>query len=354
MLWAAAMLCVAQVGGAGNAGARAEELWRRGERAEAIEVLQAAVKEAAGKPSAAAEKAGEKAATGLRLELARRLADVHRYEAALEHAQGAGPEGAALRGRLLFRLGRHAEALAELPENEADSLRLRVDVAEALGRFEESDRALEKLLAMAGRENPAAAALLARQAARRGEFELAAKEYERALGFDACNAAARFGLGQALLRLGQRERALEQLNEHRRLLPLLDQLDFAERAVDLAPNHASNVAAVGDAERALGRFDRAEAAYRRAAELAKPDEVVPIALRQARLAAEDRNDPRAAVEMLERAAKRVDDARLWVRAGDLMLSLGDRAGARTRFERALALRPQDEEIRKRFEATKAP
>ncbi len=353
----AAMLWAVQVGGAGSAEARAEELWRRGERAEAIEVLQGAVKDAAAKPSAATEAAGKEAslkAAALRFELARRLADVHRYEAALEHARGVGREGAALRGRLLARLGRHAEALAELPENDADSLRLRVDLAEALGRFEESDRALEKWLAMAGREHPAAAALLARQAARRGEFELAATEYERALDLDACNAAARFGLGQALLRLGQRERALEQLNEHRRLLPLLDQLDFAERAVDLAPNHASNVAAVGDAERALRRFERAEAAYRRAAELATSDEVVPIALRHARLAAEDRGDMRGAVELLERAAKRIEDARLWVRAGDLTLELGDREGARARFERALALRPQDELIRKRIEATKAP
>jgi tetratricopeptide (TPR) repeat protein len=339
MLWAAVMLVCAQ----GGAEARAEELWRRGERAAAIEMLQAAVRESAAQQ-----------APGLRLELARRLAEVHRYEAALEQARGLGGEGAALRGLALCKLGRHAEALAELPENDELSLRLRVEAAEALGRFEESDRALEAWRKRVGDKDPRAALLLGRQAARRGEFERAATEYERALNFDACDAAARFGLGQALLRLGQRERALEHLSEHRRLTPLLDQLDFAERAVDLAPNHASNWGAVGDAERALRRFERAEAAYRRAAELAAPEEVAPIALRHARLAAEDRNDVRGAVELLERAAKRVDDARLWVRAGDLLLKFGDRAGARERFERALALRPQDEEIRKRLEATKAP
>ena len=73
------------------------------------------------------------------------------------------------------------------------------------------------------------------------------------------------GLVEASARL---VRALEDLRaplkELRRIL--LDRLDDAHRTVELAPHHGPNHAALGDAERALGRTDRAEAAYRAALE----------------------------------------------------------------------------------------
>lgn len=337
MIWAALVLTLAQAASA----ERAREMWSSGARAEAIEVLEGGVR----------AQPGERA---LRRQLAEALIAVHRYAAALEQARELGRDGAALRGLALFKLGRHADALAELPQDDELSLRLRIDAAEALARFDESDAALELWLVKVGEAHPQAAALRGRREARAGRHEQAVKEFQRALEVDPCDSAALFGLGQSLKRLGQIARALEVLAEHRRITPLLDQLEFVERAVDLAPNHAPNWAAVGDAQRALARIERAREAYRLAAKLAKDDEVVPIALRHARLESEDGRDVDAALAVLEAAGQRANDARVWVRAGDLALERGSRAAARSYFERALALRPGDAQIAKRLEAAKAP
>lgn len=331
---------VAAMGAAQDGAAqRARELWSGGERGEAVKVLEAAL-------AAAPEE------VVLRRQLSEALLALHRYAAALECAKGLGRDGAALRGAALFKLGRHAEALQELPSGDAASLRLRIDAAEALGRFGEGDRALEQWLALVGGDHPEAARLRGLRAARDGKHEQAAGEFELALKRDPCDAAALFGLGQALKRLGRKERALEVLAEHRRVTPLLDQLEFAERAVDMDPRHGSNWAAVGDAQRALGRVELARAAYVRATQLAKDDEVVVIALRHARLESEDAKDVAAAVALLEAAGARQNDARVWVRAGDLVLERGEREKARGYFERALALRPGDAQIVKRLEAAK--
>lgn len=337
MIWAAVLLALMQA----PAAERARELWADGARAEAIEVLEAGVR------SGPNEKA-------LRRQLAEALVGVHRYAAALEQARELGREGAALRGLALYKLGRNHEALAELPQDDEASLRLRIDAAEALARFEESDAALETWLAKVGEAHPKAATLRGRRDARAGRHQQAVLEFERALAVDACDSAALFGLGQCLLRLGHKERALQVLGEHRRITPLLDKLEFVERAVDLAPNHAPNWAAVGDAQRALARLESAREAYRVAARLAADDEVVPIALRHARLESEDARSVDAALAVLEAAGKLANDARLWVRAGDLSLERDALAAARAYFERALALRPGDAQIQQRLKAAQGP
>jgi len=338
MIVGALLLCFAQGAGA----LRAETLWDQGRREEAI---------------ADWERALDRAPDDR--ELRRRLVDallsVHRYSGALDAARALGADGAAVRGFALFRLGRHEEALLELPRSDDRSLILRIDAAEALGRFDESDAALDALVKRTAIDDPRLPTLLGKRALRRGEFELARQSFERALRIDPCDPAALFGLGRALVKLGKREEALRYLDEHRRVTPLLDQLDFAQRAVDLAPHHAANVAAVGDAERALGRIDRAESAYARATLLAnRAEELTPIALRHARLLCEDRHDIRAGVKLLDAAAQRVSDPRLLVRAGELWMQLGDRKEAATRLERALQLNPGDREIQRRLDAARAP
>lgn len=335
MIWGALLLWCAQGEGAGGA----QALWNAGRRGEAIEGWRRAL------DATPQDRA-------LRGRLVEALLATHRYAAALEEARGLGAEAAAARGLALCRLGRHAEALRELPRDDERSLLLRIDAAEALGLFEESDAALDALQARVGALDPRVPALLGRRFARREEFERAAQEFERALAFDPCDPIALFSMGKALLKLGRRDEALRYMAEHRRVTPLLDQLDFAQRAVDLAPAHAANVASVGDAERALGRIDRAERAYAEAARLAGPDEATPIALRRARLLVEDKKDVRAAVRLLDEAAQHVRDPRLLVRAGDLLLQLDDKREAALRFERALELRPDDAEIRKRVDAAR--
>jgi len=68
---------------------------------------------------------------------------------------------------------------------------------------------------------------------------------------------------------------------------------------------------------------------------------------------EDRGDVQAAVDLLVRTARETPDARLLVRAGDVLLAAQRPGEAVARFTEALALRPKDAEIAKRLAAARA-
>jgi len=319
---------------------RAAELWQAGRRAEAIE-------------AARAELAREPEPTGLLRRVAEWEMAVHRYEAALADLEPLGPEVDSLRGEALFRLGRYEEAVAKLDASDSWQALMRVEALWALARFEQADAALEEAARVVGEEDPRVLSLQGRRLARLERHAEAAQAFRGALEKDPLLPEALFGLGQALLRSGEREAGLAALERHRALLPLLDALDFARRGVDLAPAHAPNLAALGDAERALGRLDQAEAAYREAARLAEPEQLAPIALRHARLLEEDRGDPERALVLLDEAGERSGDPRPWVRAGDLLTRLGRHLEALQRYLRAQVLRPGDPEIERRIAASRA-
>lgn len=314
---------------------QANDLWSAGKRVEAIELMAGA---AAADPND----------LGLRRRLAEAELEVHWYAAALRHAEGLGPQLDPLRAVALVRLGEFERALTLLSRDDAQALLRRIDCLEALARFEESDRELQRLLERVGENDARLPVLRARAAARQGKTDDAQRWYRRALELDPSDPSALFGLGRLLLTQGQREQGLALLQEHRRVTPLIDQQDFALRAIDLAPLHGPNHAALGDAERALGHIDAAGRAYRRASELAKPEELAPIVLRQARLVHEDRGDLAGAVALLDAAFERSRDVRLAVRAGDLLLEGKRKADAIRRFEAASALAPKDAQIAKRL------
>jgi tetratricopeptide (TPR) repeat protein len=259
----------------------------------------------------------------------------------------------AWRRAALCAQGEYERALPYLERAGPALALLRAQAFEALGRLEECATALDALLAASAAPSIDLLVLQGRRLARGGDPAGAAAAFRSALALDELDREALFGLGQALIAAGQRDEGLKVLAEHRRITPLCDQLDFALRAVDLAPNHGPNHAAVGDAERALGRFERAAAAYRAAEALASADELAPIALRHARLLAEDQHDVAAAVALLDGAFATARDARLAVRAGDLLLAQARPAEARARFEAALALRPGDAQIEQRVAAARA-
>jgi tetratricopeptide (TPR) repeat protein len=317
-----------------------DALWAAGRRADAIRALEARLQAAPDERP-------------LRLDLAERQLAVHWYAAALETIGPLGSEADGLRARALYRLGRFDEALALLSRDDPAQILLRLEAQEALGRDAAAEEDLARASELLGPADPHLLVYQARAEARRGRWPEAVATFRRAVESDPYDAAALFGLGRALISAGQREEGLAVLERHRALTPLLDRLDFAERSVDLAPLHAPNHAAVGDAERALGRLDAAQAAYARAIELARGEELVPIALRQARLLAEERSNVDGAVSALESAAARFPDARLFVRSGDLLLAAGRPLDAVQRFLRARELRPDDAQIAQRIEAARA-
>jgi tetratricopeptide (TPR) repeat protein len=314
----------------------ARAAWHRGAREDAI-----------------AERLKELAAPGakteLRLELARWELEVHRPAAALEHLAPLGKEGDGLRGEAHYALAQYAEAVPLLDEATTEHLLMKIDALEALGQVLESDAVLLRALQLPGSGDARLWSAEGRRLARSGNTTKAAEAFRKALALDDCSAEAWFGLGRALLAADRQAEGLQALEKHRKLTPLLDQWDFARRAVDLAPLHAPNLAALADAERALGRFARAEELYARAVELAQgAEQLVPIVLRQARFVAEDKQDARAALALLVKTAERAPDARLFVRAGDLALEAKDAPHAIELFERAQKLRPKDAEIEKRL------
>jgi tetratricopeptide (TPR) repeat protein len=317
----------------------ANELWDQGRRLEAIERLDERVR--------AAPDDRE-----LRLRLVRCEVAVHRYAAALDHMAPLGEGARRERGHALFMLARFEEALEHLDRNSAEQTLMVVDALEALARFEEADREVDRAAELLGASDADVLVLIARRHDRHDRTAEAVEAFRAALAADPIDRGALFGLGQALLRNGEREEALQVLERHRALVPVLDQLDDARRLVDMAPHHGPNHARVGDVERQLGRTDQAEAAYRRALRFAEGDQVVPIALRLARLLAEDRREVKVAVEVLREAAGRTDDARLWVRAGDYLMQQNDALGALQHYFEAEKLRPLDEQIRERIETAR--
>lgn len=314
------------------------DLWERGERDAALAAWEARL---AAHPDDA----------GLRRTLASRLMEAQRWEAALRVAEPLGPEAEGMRGSALFVLARYEEALRHLSADDPAQALLRVESLDALGRAAEAEAAVEQAARVLGEGHPRVAVLRGRRLAAAGRFAEALPHFRAAHAADPLDREALFGLGQALVRTGAREEGLRLLERHRELLPLLDARDFALQSLGLDPSHAGNHARLADAERALGRLPAAEAAYLRAAALAgSAGELVPVILRHARLLAEDRGDLDAAVALLDQTLARAPDARLAVRAGDLLAGAGRRNEARERFARALALRPGDAQIEERLAA----
>jgi tetratricopeptide (TPR) repeat protein len=317
--------------------ADADVLWASGERLAAVESL-----------SQALERAPHDVV--LRAALVHREIAVHRYAAALDHARELGPTFDAERGICLLRLGRFEEALPLLDVHRRDQALSVFDTLELLGRAEDARKALDEAERTLGADDPGILVRRGRAAAAQGRHAEAEGFFRRAITKDEILSEAWFGLGQALLRQDKRDEGLAALERHRALVPLIDALDFAQQSLDLAPNHAPNHAQLGDVERSLGRLDRAESAYRRALALASDDEVTPIVLRHARLLEEDRADPDGALVLLRAAFARVEDVRLLVRQGDVLMAAGRAAPALEVLRKARQYRPSDPEIARRVDA----
>ena len=320
-----------------------ERLWRGGERRQALERMVARL-EATPDDDA------------LRARLAERLLSVHMFEAALEFAAPLGDEGHDIAGRALYFLGRYEEAEPRLRPLAArggvhEALML-ADALEALGRVDEADAVAAEALTRHGGDHAPLLSFLGRRAAARGEHAAALERFEAALALDPLLPEALYGRGQALVRSGRRDEGLAELQRHRELVPLMDAREHALRAVDLEPSHASNHALLADAERALGRTPLALDHYARAQALATPTELVPISLRHARALFEDVGRLDDAVALLDAAAERLPDARLPVRAGDMLAAAGRHTEARERYELALTWRPGEPAILQRLEAAR--
>jgi tetratricopeptide (TPR) repeat protein len=340
---ALALLCAAPVAVARQERPRdPEALWDAGYRQEAVELLRELLGRA---PDDRA----------LRMRLVEAELAVQQYTAALEHALPLGDAARGERGRALFFLGRYEEALEWLDPDDPGETLFHADALEALGLFDGpdgADAAVDRAARALGAEHPEVILLSARRHERHERWAEAAADYRRVLAADPLERAALFGLGQALLRTGQEAEGRAVLERHRELLPLFDRLDDAHRKVDLASHHGPNHASVGDAERALGRIDEAERAYRTALELTEDAQCVPIALRLARLLREDRGSVDRAVELLvevsARPAARLDP-RLAVRAGDYLMDAGRALEALQHYLQAEARVPADPEVRARVE-----
>lgn len=320
----------------------ASRLWGEGRREEALSLR---AEELAAQPERAA----------LRLELARWQLDVHRAQAALATLEPLDRRADALRGEAHYKLAQYEAAVPLLDSSSPEGLLQKLDALEALMRFEECDALLKSASQSLWNSDARLWSTEGRRRARLQDPAGAVQAFERALALDPVDGEALFGLGRAQLAAGMREAGLATLARHRALLPKLDRWDFARRAVDLAPRHAANLAALAEAESELERYGRAEALYQTALECARSaEERVPILLRLARHWNESRGQPERGHALLIEALARTPDARLWVRAGDLAL-VGARTDEALRcFREAEKLRPEDAAIRSRIQRLEAP
>lgn len=259
------------------------------------------------------------------------------------------PELKRERARALFFAGRYEAALELLDQADQRQVFLALDALEALGRLKEHDDLLARTSAKIGVEDPRVATAEGRVALRKRLYAHAIECFERARAREPWRLDALFGLGRARLLSGEREAGLQLLNEHRRLVPLFDQLDFAERGVELDPTHGPNHARVGDLERTIGRLGRAELAYRRALGFAQGADRTPIVLRLARFLTDERSNAKQAIELLVAETRSGFDPRLLVRLGDRYAADGDRVQALATYRRVLAQRPNDAAVLRRVE-----
>ncbi len=323
-----------------QASPEAELLWARGRRVEALERMSVEL----------IERPEDQA---LRASLVARELELSRFHSALEHAQALGAAGAAARGRALYFLGRYEAALEFLSSVDPELVLLRVESLRALGRLAEADALLPSVAELFGPQDPRYRLLVGRKLLREGQHERACVELRAVLEVRPLEAEALFGLGRALIKSSRRTAGLEVLERHRRLLPLLDALDFARRGVSLAPRHAANLAALGAALADLVSLDptllaEARAAFSQAMIEASGADLVPIALRTARFRMECEHDSAGAVQLLESALLRQDHVRLRVRAADYLVQAGELSRARAHLQSALSMRPSDPALLERL------
>ena len=294
---------------------------------------------------------------GLRSDLVKIEMRIGRYASALAHCESLGEPFDSTRGKALYMLGRYEEALKFLKSDAKGSILFRHESLWVLARFDEAAVALEQAAELLGADHVEVRTRRGQAPSQAGKFEKAAAEFRSALERDPLSTAALFGLGRALLSLDEREEGIALLERHRDMTPLIDKLDFARRNLELDLSHAPNHAAVGDALRALlpfhpGLLSDARTSYASAAKLAKPAEVVPIALRRARFFEEDLNDSGEAIRALEAAFVTNKDARLAVRAGDIHMRAAQPQKALEQFMRAQQIRPRDGAIQGRVAAAR--
>lgn len=274
---------------------------------------------------------------------------LQQYAAALEDlGEAGGPVDRDWRARILIGLGRFEEALKYLSLDDPEQVVARVQCLHALGRPEAASEVLEQRASLLGEEHVELCFWRGRLLADRGEHASAVGHFRAALAREPLHMGALFGLGQSLLRSGEREEARAVLQRHRELVPLVDRYDFARQSLAIAPTHAPNIALVAGIEAELGRLDAAAERFALACRMASPDDAVPIALRAGRFHEELRGDPPAALQVLRDTAERFPDARLWVRAADVAARAERWDQARGFLERALDLRPTDEAILSRL------
>ncbi|MEX1023878.1 MAG: tetratricopeptide repeat protein [Planctomycetota bacterium] len=252
------------------------------------------------------------------------------------------------RARALFFLARYREALELLDAADDEEAFLVLDALEALGELERHDRVLAEVRARLGAADARVAAAEGRVALREGRFQEACERFGSALASDPWCLAAHFGLGRARLGAGDVPGARVALEEHRRLVPLFDELDFAQRGVELDPAHGPNHAKVGDVERAIGRLPLAHAAYLRALEHSTGAERVPVVLRLARFLEEDVGDSDAAVGLLGAELQADFEPRLAVRRGDVLARAERLEEALAAYRAVLRQRPDDAAVLRRI------
>lgn len=317
------------------------QLWQAGERGQAIEQL---AKELAGRPDAPLEA---------RIQLVQWQLAAAQFEGALRGAEELPESESGLRGRALYFLARYEECLQYLGEKNPDELRLRVEALKYLGRWDRVLALLPRMRDVFGAQSMEVLLVEARDHQTRREYEAAAQKFLAVRSAHPLEPEALFGLGQCFIRLGRRDEARALLEAHRRLTPLLDALEFAQRGVDIAPSSAPNQASVAEAWQALIEFDpraaeRAQASYEQATRLAKAREHTPIALRFARFHWEFTAKREAALEVLAQALRKVPDPRLHVRRSDYLVQLDRKQEALAQLKQALALRPGDPAIGQRI------
>ncbi len=178
---------------------------------------------------------------------------------------------------------------------------------------------------------------------RTGNFEAAAQELRRAVEADPGHQSAQYKLGQALIRMGREQEAQAYLNKADSLQQINEKISQLRTLAEQNPDDPRRWLSLGQALRDVGRFQEAMEAYRVVLSMQPQNRSLHMILGNLSLRA---GQPRQAIQRYQSILRRdstFTDA--WVNLGVVYATSGQKQRARTAWQRALQLDPENQRVK---------
>lgn len=178
---------------------------------------------------------------------------------------------------------------------------------------------------------------------RTGNFEAATDELGRVVEENPSHQSAQYRLGQALIRMGREDEAQTYLNAADSLQQLNNEISQLRTLAQQNPKDPRRWLQLGQTLRDAGRFQEAMEAYRVVLSMQPENRSLKMILANLALRAGDRQQAIQRYQSILRRDSTFTDA--WVNLGVVYATSGQSRRARTAWQRALKLDPQNKRVK---------